>query len=113
GLAEALAILQEFSRSADANRVDGDLSEKGIARANERAARVAQQKIADFERQRLSGNRELQARIGRAMSASAAPKRPTDPAERISYEMRQREIRDELRRLEPLQRLNVYLTTTD
>jgi hypothetical protein len=43
----------------------------------------------------------------------AALKPPTDPAERLAFELRQREIRDELRPLDPLQRLLIYFSTND
>jgi len=38
---------------------------------------------------------------------------PTDPAERVSHELRMQEIRGQLRELSASDRLNVYLTTSD
>jgi hypothetical protein len=39
--------------------------------------------------------------------------RPTDPADRVEFAARQREIRDSVRHLDPLERLNVRLGTLD
>jgi hypothetical protein len=49
----------------------------------------------------------------RALGVLIAPQRPTDPAERVAYEMRLVEIRAELRKLDSISRAVVLGTTTD
>lgn len=57
--------------------------------------------------------RAQSASIAAEALGAIAPARPTDPADRLTYELRQREIRDSMRGLDPLERLAIYNTTTD
>lgn len=56
---------------------------------------------------------ERSATLEATLLKRVTPPPPKDPAERLAYEMRLQEIRDQLRELPAVERLNAYRTTDD
>lgn len=117
GIREKLELLtaigREFDGAAESIRENRELSDHGRFAARERAARVALEKIAAFEKKTIDPLRERIAWIDAQVAKKASINRPTDPGDRLAYEMRLGEIRSELRKLDPLERFAIYMSSSD
>jgi hypothetical protein len=111
-LTEILSHADAFDRRHEAISNDADLTPQGREKALVKLAAKTMEGLKVFDG-RAANIRSQATTIERAMFQKAAHKRPTDIGERLSYELRQREIRDDLRRLDPIERLNAYLGATD
>ena len=109
---ELSAVVELLNRAAAAAAADRNLSADGAASVKAKAAADA---IAAIDRWVMPAA-QLDGRVQAgtaALLAKTAGVPPTDPAERLAFEMRAREIRDEWRRLDPLQRDALYRGTDD
>ena len=108
-----IAIADEFDSEDAKAASDPDLSGSGRRKQREKVARQALQKLVTFEEDKIQGVRSHAAHVEGQITGRAAIKRPTDPAERLAYELRMQEIRAELRQLDQIQRGLVYLGASD
>jgi hypothetical protein len=111
--ARLLDALVKADERLRAHEDDADLSESGRRRAMAETAVPLLSEIAQFEKQTAGVYAASFQTMSGLILKGAAHERPTDPAERVAYELRQREIRDSVRALDPLERTNAYLGETD
>ena len=78
-----------------------------------KATQALLKKVADFERVNVNRNRERAKHTEDTLFEKVEIQRPTDLAERLAYEFRLREIRDDLRTVDPLERDAIYASSTD
>lgn len=112
-LGKVQAAAEIFNRDCDIIDTDANLSAKGRVAGKARVAVAALAKLSEVEATTIGNLTNRAASIERALLGVAAIAAPSDPAERLSYEMRLQEIRSELRELPSGERLTVYLTTSD
>jgi hypothetical protein len=92
---------------------DPELTPLGREKATAKAARDAFQQLAAWESANTGRLTDRIAPTEQLVLKRSEVKRPTDPAERIAYELRLGEVRAELRGLDPMQREAIYLSTSD
>ena len=108
-----LAIADEFTRDYTAATADANLSPTGRANAVRKVAAAAHAKLNAIEATTLKHLDDRGASLERAALAKVSLAPPKDPADRLTYELTMREIRDQLRGLSASERAQVYLTTAD
>lgn len=112
-LRELLALCTSCKAKLDANAGNPDLSAEGRRKASEGFVRSALASLGSWED---ANPKALAARMKTtydAVVAAEAKPLPSDPAERLAFELRAREIRDSLRSLDPTSRLVLYYDATD
>jgi hypothetical protein len=102
-----------FNVEFDSTAADKNLSSQGRHAGLKRVAAAALAKLNDVEMKVIKPLADRATSIEQALLGKATFTPPTDPAERISHEMRMQEIRSQLRQLPAQERLSVYLTTSD
>jgi hypothetical protein len=113
-----LAKLREEARAyaSEVASIDRDpnLTEQGKAAAWQAAAhRFLSDKLAKWESETVEPYRQTARLASESIDKAGAFEVPTDPAERVAYEMRGREIRDLARQQDPLAVDIAYLDSTD
>lgn len=112
--AALLEIATDLNRVMDAAESDTHLTGDGRNAAGEKAATVALSAIEKWDApvvtlfERVKTGTEAMLR-----KAGSGYGRPSDPAERVAYELKLGEIRAELRPLDPIKRAAVYQATED
>ena len=91
---------------------DRDLTDQGRAKAIRKLKQASLAKLERFE-DTVAALRARAAEMEAEVSKRVVFAKPTDPAERLAFELRQRETRDALRGLDAVERLNAYYATTD
>ncbi|MGE0363255.1 MAG: hypothetical protein AB7H93_13345 [Vicinamibacterales bacterium] len=112
-LAVVLAAADEFNAQLAAVTANPDLSPQGRTNGRRRVAADALAKLLAVETTTIKNLADRAATLERGLLGRATVAPPTDPAERIAFELRLQEIRGQLRQLPPTERLSVYLTTAD
>ena len=112
-LRELLAIATSYDNDVAAARNDPDLSSTGRAREADQVAAGALVKLDEWKKRTVGGLKSHIAGVEQEIFKLATPKRPTDPAERIAYELQLQEIRRDLRQLDDLDRWLLYSSTDD
>ncbi|HXA95525.1 MAG TPA: hypothetical protein VN323_08190 [Candidatus Dormibacteraeota bacterium] len=97
----------------DQNKVNPDLSPEGRFKAALAMARPTVQQVADWRAANPDKVSQQIRTMWERVLGIAATKPPTDVGERLAHELRAREIRDQVRALDPLQRLSIYFASTD
>jgi hypothetical protein len=93
---------------------DPELTPLGREKATAKAARDAFQKLAAWEAANVTSLTDRRIAPAEALVLGRSEvKRPSDPGERIAYELRVHSLREELRQLDPLAREAIYLSATD
>ena len=108
-----LLAAEEFNTKSAATAMDKNLSPQGRIAGLRRDANEALAKLSEFESKTITPLAERATSIEKALLGKVTLTPPTDPAERVSHELRMQEIRSQLRELPTAERLNVYLTTSD
>jgi hypothetical protein len=104
---------KDYETERDAAMADPTLSEMG---KRSKAATVALRLVANLDQFRAQhvGNVRNQIEQIETTTLKRTPLRPpSDPAERLAFEMRAREIRDSLRGCSQIERTVAYLSTSD
>jgi len=112
-LTDLLGISTACKTALDQNKVDPNLSAQGRRNAAEPIARRALQQLADWEAANPDKISDQIRTLWERVLGIAAIKPPTDVAERIAYELRAREVRDQVRKLDSTTRLLLYFSATD
>ena len=114
------AVLQQVRQAADtfnvdlaANIADKNLSSDGRVAGGKTVAIAALGKLQAIEATVIKPLIDRAASLEKALLAKVTYSAPTDPAERLSHEMRLQEIRAQLRDLPALERLHIYRSTDD
>jgi hypothetical protein len=89
------------------------LSIEGVAKRRSEIGAAGIAALAEVETSTIKPLHARAVAIENAMIAKVLPVPPRDAAERVSYEMRVREVRDQLRGLSQAERANVYRSTLD
>lgn len=112
-LAKLLLIAKKYERDWDVAYADGDLSQTGRVKKTTKIDIDTLAKLGEFEKQHLEVLRERIATAERQMFEIMEPSRPTNPGDRLAYELRLQELRAELRKLSPEERLLIFASATD
>jgi hypothetical protein len=112
-LSALLAAASGYETDRAAVQSSARLSDEGKAHEAGVLARKLLVLLGAFEQDTVGKLRARADERGRAILKLAASKRPSDLAERMAYELRLHEIRGELWRLDPVERLNVYFSAHD
>lgn len=98
-IAEIRATTMHLLDKVHASATDPYLTAEGQERNKRQAGRTAMETLTAFEEKTV---RKIQEQEASKRSTYFAPKRPTDVAEAVIHEMRQRELRDKLASMDPL-----------
>jgi hypothetical protein len=112
-LQKLLAIATGYDDAVAANLANRDLSDSGRRKEDEKIALRCLEELKAYENDTVGKYRKSGAMLEDIVFKKSAPVRPTDVVERLAYELRMGELRRELKSLDPLHRLNIYLSTTD
>jgi hypothetical protein len=112
-LNDIIGIANQYNEDAAANLNDVNFSPQGRAVAVSRTAQLALAKLNTVEQTTIKHLSERAAVLETGLLGKATFTPPTDPAERISHELRMQEIRSQLREVPASERLSIYLTTSD
>jgi hypothetical protein len=111
-LEELVRIGDTLDRDRNDLRLNRELSVEGQSAADRRIARAALDKVTALDEKTVGVLRTRIASMA-ARLANVDFRRPTDPGERIAYEIRLGEIRDEVRERKPMERTLIYMRATD
>ena len=106
-------VAETFNAELAATIADTNLSPQGRVTGGKRVAMSALARLNALETTTIKNLNDRAITLERTLLGKASFTPPTDPAERISHELRMQEIRSQLRELPASQRLSVYLTTSD
>jgi hypothetical protein len=112
-LNDVRAAADAFNTELSANRADKLLSPDGRVAGGKKVASAALAKLQAIETTVIKPLADRAATLEKSLLAKVTYTPPTDPAERLSHELRLQEIRSQLRDLPALERLHVYRSTDD
>lgn len=108
-----ITIAESFERDMETARKNDLLSGLGKSDAVEKAGLTALAKLAVFEQGPLAVVANRTSALSHELTQAAEPKRPSEPTERLVYELRLQEIRAQLRDLDDAQRRAIYTSASD
>lgn len=112
-LNKLLAIGKKYLRDVDVAFADEDRSDSGRAKQKTKIDLDTLAKFGEFDKQKLGVIRTRIGHAEREMFEHMEPSRPTNPGDRLAYELRLGELRAELRALQPEERLLLFASSTD
>jgi hypothetical protein len=108
-----LDAAETFNAELAAVGDDTTLSAKGRIEESRKVAAAALARLAAVESTTIRTLTERAASLEQSLLKKTTPPPPKDAAERMAYELRLQEVRNQLRELPAADRLNLYRTTTD
>lgn len=112
-LNKIVALAEHFETQKQEIKDDSRLTPEGKVDAKEKLARESLAKIGKFEEEHVRGMQARVAQVESRMAGAITPKPPTDPAERLAYEMRKAEIVRQLAGLDPMEIEVIYGGASD
>ena len=108
-----VSAAETFNAELAVVAADVKLTEEGRGEASRKVAAAALATLQAIENTTLQTLANRTVSLEQTLLTKAISPAPKDPAERLAYELRLQEIRDQLRQLPASERLNAYRTTTD
>lgn len=107
------AIRKEYWAARQRAITDPDANESGRRKAFLKVVEAVRPRVSAFEADTAAKIRDRARTLRATVLRTSTPQAPTDPAERIAYEFRLAAIRDELRKVDPMNRAALYMNSAD